>query len=219
MTIRFILVVAAFWSFTVATASAQGTAFLYQGRLNDGAIPANGSYDLTFALYDSTNLPGNIVAGPITNSATQVINGLFAVSLDFGNAFPGAARWMEIAVRTNGATNFITLSPRQPITPAPYAIQAARATTATTAQSAQNGARVFRLNPPGVYCQGGNVTAAYNGNVRPASVDVWYSLNGSNWQPSNGSTNFAIVVSADLNSVTVTNLSPLCLSMEVDVVY
>src|SRR5947209_5745051 len=26
---------------------AQGTAFTYQGRLNDGAAPANGSYDLT----------------------------------------------------------------------------------------------------------------------------------------------------------------------------
>jgi hypothetical protein len=32
---------------------AQGTAFAYQGRLNDGSSSATGSYDLTFALFDS----------------------------------------------------------------------------------------------------------------------------------------------------------------------
>ena len=31
---------------------AQGTAFTYQGRLNDAANPANGVYDLRFAIYD-----------------------------------------------------------------------------------------------------------------------------------------------------------------------
>ena len=37
----------------VSAALAQGTAFTYQGRLNDGGNPANGSYDLRFALYDA----------------------------------------------------------------------------------------------------------------------------------------------------------------------
>ena len=36
------------------TAIAQGTAFTYKGRLNDGANPANGIYDLRFAIYDAT---------------------------------------------------------------------------------------------------------------------------------------------------------------------
>ena len=31
-------------------ASAQGSAFNFQGRLNDGANPANGAYDLQFRL-------------------------------------------------------------------------------------------------------------------------------------------------------------------------
>ena len=36
---------------------AQGTtAFTYQGRLNAGANAANGSYDMTFAVYDA-NVP------------------------------------------------------------------------------------------------------------------------------------------------------------------
>jgi hypothetical protein len=41
---------------------AQGTAFTYQGRLNDGANPANGSYDLAFALYDAASGGGDCSA-------------------------------------------------------------------------------------------------------------------------------------------------------------
>ena len=56
----------------VSSVFAQGTAFTYQGRLNDGASPANGVYDLRFTIYDSTNFPGVVIAGPLTNSATGV---------------------------------------------------------------------------------------------------------------------------------------------------
>ncbi len=109
---------------------AQGTAFTYQGRLNDAANPANGTYDLRFTLFDSTNLPGTIVAGPVTNSATGVTNGLFTVVLDFGGGvFDGSNRWLEIAARTNagGAGAFTLLSPRQKLTSTPYATRAANA--------------------------------------------------------------------------------------------
>src|ERR1039458_2829118 len=76
-----------------STAFAQGTAFNYQGQLSANGAPANGSYDLTFTLYDSLNTPGNVHAGPLTNTATAVRNGLFAVTLDFGgNVFTGPAR-------------------------------------------------------------------------------------------------------------------------------
>jgi len=103
---------------------AQGTAFTYQGRLNDGGSPASGTYDLRFVIYDSTNSPGTVIAGPITNSATAVSNGLFTVNLNFGpGVFTGPARWLDIGVRTNGSPNpFTILSPRQPLTPTPYAI-------------------------------------------------------------------------------------------------
>ena len=33
-------------------ATAVGSTFTYQGRLNDGGAPATGSYDFQFALYD-----------------------------------------------------------------------------------------------------------------------------------------------------------------------
>jgi hypothetical protein len=107
------------------TARAQGTAFTYQGRLNDGANPAGGNYDLRFAIYDSTNSPGTIIAGPLTNSATGVTNGLFTVILDFGtNVFTGPGRWLEIGVRKNGPGAFTPLNPRQKLTATPYAIMA-----------------------------------------------------------------------------------------------
>jgi hypothetical protein len=106
-------------------ASAQGTAFTYQGRLANGASTASGNFDLKFSIFDAPSA-GTLIAGPITNAATVIAtNGLFASTLDFGAAaFNGPDRWLEIAVRTNGSGSFSTLAPRQRIAPAPYAITA-----------------------------------------------------------------------------------------------
>ena len=114
-------------SFLAAPTFAQGTAFSYQGHLNDNGSPANGIYDLRFTVCDAlTN--GDILAGPVTNSATGVSNGLFTVTLDFGGGvFTGPARWLQLDVQTNGNGTFTTLLPRQPILPTPYAIMAGTA--------------------------------------------------------------------------------------------
>ena len=109
---------------------AQGTAFTYQGRLNDGVSPANGSYDLRFAVYDAAGA-GTPQGNLLTNTATGVTNGLFTVTLDFG-AGPfsnGAPRWLDIAARTNNAGPFTQMNPRQPLTATPYAIYAGGAAT------------------------------------------------------------------------------------------
>ena len=130
---QLLFVVALFGALTCPRpAPAQGTAFTYQGQLQDSGSPANGAYDLTFALF-SANLLGSQLGGTLTNTATPVTNGLFTVTLDFGANFPGADRWLEIGVSTNGAGGFSTLTPRQPLLPAPYAITAANALTATAA--------------------------------------------------------------------------------------
>jgi len=106
--------------------SAQGTAFFYQGRLNDGGSPATNVYDLRFALYDaSTN--GNLISTPQTNFAVAVNNGLFSTNVDFGPVFTGTNYWLSLGVRTNAGvmvnTNTFTLLwPRQALLPAPYAI-------------------------------------------------------------------------------------------------
>src|SRR5207248_6168948 len=106
-------------------AFSQGSAFTYQGRLFDAGGPANGKYDLRFNLWDSLS-GGGLVAGPKTNSAVVVSNGLFTVSVDFGAAvFTGPARFLEIAAHSNTvAVAFIVLTPRQELTPTPYAITA-----------------------------------------------------------------------------------------------
>ena len=105
-----------------STAHAQGTAFTYQGRLNDGANPATGSYDLRFGIYSAA--AGGTAYGTLTNAATGITNGLFTVALDFGSVFDGTSYWLEIGVRTNGTDAFTTLSQRQPVTPTPYAVYA-----------------------------------------------------------------------------------------------
>jgi hypothetical protein len=121
------------------SASPLGTAFNYQGRLADGTNPAQGIYDFRFAIYDSDS-GGSAVAGPLTNAAVAVSNGLFTVMLDFGNAFDGNARWLELGVRSNGSpADFTLLAPRQPVNPTPYARYASKAGEAAMATDVPNG--------------------------------------------------------------------------------
>jgi hypothetical protein len=124
-----------------------GTGITYQGRLASGGQPAEGLYDFHFSLWDAA-AQGNSVAGSAATNAVQVTNGLFNVSLDFGSAaFDGNARWLEIAVRTNGADPFVTLGPRQPLTASPYALYALNSGTApdlSGAITATNSANQFQ---------------------------------------------------------------------------
>jgi hypothetical protein len=105
------------------SADAVGTAFTFQGQLRQGANTANGPCDFEFVLF---NMPadGTQLATTLTISSVIVADGLFTVPVDFGPAaFTGGDRWMEIKVRCpSGSGEFATLSPRQPLTPAPYAI-------------------------------------------------------------------------------------------------
>jgi hypothetical protein len=121
--------------------AAQGTEFTYQGKLNDGAVAANANYDFEFRLYDA----GGTQIGPTNSrSGVAVTAGIFSVNLNFGPEFPGADRFLEIAVRTAGGGAYTILSPRQKISSSPYSVKSlsaessATATTADTATSAAN---------------------------------------------------------------------------------
>ncbi|MGD0811984.1 MAG: hypothetical protein ABSA83_00095 [Verrucomicrobiota bacterium] len=107
----------------IQPALAQGTAFTYQGRLDNGTNPANGNYDLTFSLYNAGS-GGSQVGSTITNLDVGVSNGLFVVTNDFGSVFSGTAYWLQIGIRTNGGSGFTGLTPRQELTPTPYAVYA-----------------------------------------------------------------------------------------------
>jgi trimeric autotransporter adhesin len=125
MRLRFFSICTAIISFFAVhplSLTAQGTAFTYQGRLNANGSPASGTYNLVFSLY-TTNTAGAVVAGPVTNNTVVVTNGLFTVAIDFGSApWNGETNWLQIGVESNGITPFTALSPRQQLTPTPYAI-------------------------------------------------------------------------------------------------
>jgi hypothetical protein len=174
----------------LATAHAQGTAFTYQGHLNDGSGPANGTYDVQFTLYP-TNVTGSALAGPVTNSATAVSNGLFTSTIDFGSGvFTGTNCWLDVAVRTNGADGFTELTPRQPVTPVPYAIFANTASNLIgTLPAAQLPAGVLTngasgINLSGTFTGDGSGLTNVSGptktweSIRVASVSYPYNPGG-----------------------------------------
>jgi hypothetical protein len=109
-----------------AYAQQSSTALTYQGFLRDNGQPANGVYDLRFALFDS-EVGGNQIGSVVFVNNVTVADGLFTVEVDFGAApfNTGARRWIEIGVRPGGrAGGHSLLTPRIELTPVPYAIYA-----------------------------------------------------------------------------------------------
>ena len=105
-----------------------GSAFTYQGYLNQGGQPANGNYDFQFNLYEAS--AGGIPLGVLNKDSVTVVNGYFTLLLDFG---PGvfdaegtelSERWLEIWVRPVGEAGYTVLTPRQLLTATPYANRA-----------------------------------------------------------------------------------------------
>ena len=176
------------------SAFAQGTAFTYQGRLNAGGNPANGNYDIAFTLF-ATNTSGVAIAGPVTNTATAVSNGLFTTTIDFGaGIFTGGSNWLEIGVRTNGAGAFTTLAPRQAVTPTPYSIFAGTAAKATSLAAPPG----MALIPAGSFTIGNSIgdgdivdanptnvyVSAFYMDVNLVSLGLWQSV--YYWATNNG---------------------------------
>ncbi|MBI2566688.1 MAG: hypothetical protein HYV63_06615 [Candidatus Schekmanbacteria bacterium] len=117
-----------------AMAAAVGTSFTYQGLLSTGNGPVTGTCDLDFRLFDSFST-GSQIGTTFSSTGVEVSEGRFTVSLDFGaGAFDGNERWLELAVACpSGSGTPGTLSPRQALTAAPYAIYSQKAATASQA--------------------------------------------------------------------------------------
>ena len=107
-----------------------------------------------------------MAAGFLTNSATVVSNGLFTVTLDFGaGVFDGTTYWLQIGVRTNGVGGFNALSPRQQLTPAPYAIMANTASNLLgTLPAAQLSGTVPLAQLPGAVVTNNQTSVSLNGS-------------------------------------------------------
>jgi hypothetical protein len=139
---------------------------------------------LRFTAYDAA-VGGSSVGGPVTNSPVAVSNGLFTATVDLGNLpfATGASRWLEVAVRTNGAGAFTPLTPRQQFTATPYAITARHVTgavqssalagTYTNAVTFNNAANNFSGNGAGLI----GVNAASLGGL---NAGQFWKLTGNN---------------------------------------
>jgi hypothetical protein len=113
-------------------AAPMGTAYTYQGRLIEGDEAGDGLYDFAFKLFDDP-CTGTQQGSTFIIDDLDVIDGYFTAELDFGAAFDGNARWLEIDVRSGASVGpYTTLIPRQEVTPTPYALYAQKAQDANT---------------------------------------------------------------------------------------
>lgn len=120
------------------------SAVTFQGQLKQDGKPVDGTCEFFFSLYDAeTNGTSVADVGPAT---LDVTDGLFSVELDFGAAaFDGDARWIEIEVVCPPGGSMETLTPRQPVTAAPYALHALNAPSGSSLWSA-NGSHIHNSN-------------------------------------------------------------------------
>ncbi|MEI2722906.1 MAG: hypothetical protein V9H26_05015 [Verrucomicrobiota bacterium] len=177
-------------------ATAQGTAFTYQGVLSQNGGAVNGSNDLTFTLYNAASGTTTVGTSNVVNDSVMT-NGLFTVTLDFGaGTFDGTPRWLQIAARPGASAGAYTnLVPRTPITPTPYAMfanaasnlsgllpAAALSGTYGSAVNFSNGANQFS----GI---GSNLTALNASEVTLGAVpaaalrNAWRLIGNSNTTP------------------------------------
>ncbi len=101
-----------------------GSGFSYQGELQQGGGPADGTFDFEFDLFN-VEVGGEIVAPTVNLEDTPVVNGSFMVTLDFGpQPFENQeALWLEISVREGASVDEHTvLAPRQKIMATPFSI-------------------------------------------------------------------------------------------------
>ncbi len=220
MTVRIINVAALSFLFFTSSVFAQTTAFNFQGRLNDGSTPANGTYDLQFKLFNSLT-SGSQVGAAVDRPGKVLINGVFSTTLDFGpDAFVGGNRFLEISLKPGGSPNaYVVLGARQQILSVPTAVRAASAANANNADNATTAldsqslggipsasyARLNVLNPAGIAFSGnvGIGTGTPNTRLTLSGGPSWTSSswtasmnmqNGSTlgWEPNASSQRFGI---------------------------
>ena len=109
---------------SVRPEAAVGSAFTYQGLLNENSSPVSANCDFEFSLWNAAT-GGTQVGSSVNKLNVGVSKGLFKADLDFGEAafLTGEARWLQTLVRCpTGGGSYTTLTPRQALTTTPYAL-------------------------------------------------------------------------------------------------
>ena len=171
------LMSAAAFNSTATTATAQTTAFTYQGQLsnNGGLVSSNTPQSFTFTLFDAESLGSAVLTpkpNPQTLSAT-VVDGLFTVDLDFGLAFSGQQYWLEIAV--NGQT----LTPRQRVNTVPVAQWALNSPAGAAGTAGATGAMGATGATGAIGTNGTNGTNGATGTTGPTGATGTSGTNGA----------------------------------------
>jgi len=170
-----IFIVSIFIALAVANVFAQTTVFSYQGRLTELGSPVTGTRFFRFTLFDEN---GAAMPGAVIQQTLTVTAGVFNTSLDFGaNAFPGADRSFEIAVKLNAGDPFTILNPRQSILSAPYSIK-----SKTSENSAQLGgvdaAQFVQTDAGGNVSLAGDLTVNGSLSMNTVNTQTQYNLGG-----------------------------------------
>ena len=137
------------------------TPFTYQGKLENAGTAFTGTVHIRLSLYAAVSSGAALRTEVMPN--VSVTNGIFTVApATFTSAdFPGAARYLNIEVSSDGGAAYTPLTPRQQVTWTPYALYAATAASATTVTGNVPAAQVTGTLNPGVIGTGliaGSVT-------------------------------------------------------------
>lgn len=170
----FLILLLSFVAFGGA-ASAQTTAFSYQGRLTEAGSAANGARFFRFTLFEEN---GAAIAS--VEQTLTVTNGVFNTSLDFGaNAFAaGATRSLEIAVKANAGDAYTVLNPRQEILAAPYAIKSKTADDSNKLGGV-DATRFVQQDASGNVTIAGGLTVSGSLSLNTVNAQTQYNLGGA----------------------------------------
>ncbi|MGD9790965.1 MAG: hypothetical protein AB7Q00_10735 [Phycisphaerales bacterium] len=123
----------------------QSAPFVYQGRLGVSSGTLAGTYDMRFRLYTDgvVGAPDTQVGPSLTFAGVSGVavnsEGLFTARLEFfADSYLGfTGRWLQIEVKRPADATYTVLTPRQELTPTPYATSATGAVFAQEAEVAQ----------------------------------------------------------------------------------